>query len=68
MADRGANFVPLRLAATRLGCRMRFDEGEFALVIDTAWRDLETDPGAPAVALAIDVHAPLPAFRAGVAR
>jgi hypothetical protein len=58
VADRGANFVALPVVASRLGCRMRFDEGEFALIVDTAWRDLQGEPGAPVAALPIDVHAP----------
>ncbi|MBK6376331.1 MAG: hypothetical protein IPF61_05005 [Xanthomonadales bacterium] len=57
-SDRGATFVALPLAATRLGCRLRFDEGEFALVIDTPWRDLANTPARQAKPLAIDVHAP----------
>ncbi|MEZ5520803.1 MAG: hypothetical protein R3F08_04935 [Dokdonella sp.] len=58
ISDRGANFVALPLAATRLGCRLKFDEGEFALIIDTAWRDLQDKTGPVAAPLPIDVHAP----------
>jgi hypothetical protein len=58
VSDRGGNFVALAVAASRLGCRMRFDEGEFSLVVDTSWRDLQGAQAAPAPALPIDVHAP----------
>src|SRR5690606_35375458 len=58
ISDRGGNFVALALVATRLGCRLRFDEGECALVIDTPWRDLATAPARQAKPLPIDVHAP----------
>ncbi|HXD83191.1 MAG TPA: hypothetical protein VN599_02055, partial [Rudaea sp.] len=56
--DRGGNFVPLALAAKKLGCRLRFNEAEFALVIDTPWRDLRSEPIAKAASVPIDVHAP----------
>lgn len=56
--DRGGNFVPLALAAKKLGCRLRFNESEFALVIDTPWRDQRAEPIAAAQAPPIDVHAP----------
>ncbi len=57
-ADRGGNFVPLSAAAKKLGCRMRFDEAEFALVVDTPWRDLRAQPLTRAAAVPIDVPAP----------
>lgn len=56
--DRGGNFVSLPLAAHKLGCRIRFNEAEFALVIDTSWRDLRGGPIAKSAALPIDVPAP----------
>ena len=57
-ADRGGNFVDMSMLASRLGCRMRFDESEFALIVDTGWRDLPAGQTQPALALPIDVHAP----------
>ncbi|HZP65077.1 MAG TPA: hypothetical protein VFB32_02100 [Rudaea sp.] len=56
--DRGGNFVPLSLAATKLGCRLRFNEAEFALVVDTSWRDLRAEPLVRTETVPIDVHAP----------
>lgn len=57
-SDRGGNFVPLSAAAKKLGCRLRFDEAEYALVIDTPWRDLRGEPLTRNEALPIDVPAP----------
>jgi hypothetical protein len=57
-ADRGGSFVPLPVAAKKLGCRLRFNEAEFALVVDTSWRDLRGAPIAKSAAVTIDVPAP----------
>jgi hypothetical protein len=56
--DRGGNFVSLSLAAKKLGCRFRFNESEFALVVDTSWRDMRGAPIAKSAAVTIDVPAP----------
>ena len=56
--DRGGSFVPLPVATKKLGCRFRFNEAEFALVVDTSWRDLRGAPIAKSEAVTIDVPAP----------
>lgn len=57
-SDRGNNFVPLTVAARKLGCRIRFSESEFSLIVDTPWRGMTAAPLAPTPDVSVDVHAP----------
>lgn len=62
--SRGQTFAPLPLLSARMGCRIHFDEAEFALIIDTPWQDTSrTNTGTPVDAsLLIDVSAPKISF------